>query len=70
MYLVNGSGKQNVGLGEKSMGCTEGIETVISCDQIVPYLMERRFYVKIVLKNSNLELSCSIFAVSRIVKAR
>ena len=29
MYLVNGSGKQNIGLGEKSMGYTERIETVI-----------------------------------------
>lgn len=29
MSLINGSGKQNIGLREKSMGYTEGIETII-----------------------------------------
>lgn len=29
MSLINGSGKQNIGLGEKSMGYTEGIEIII-----------------------------------------
>lgn len=29
MYLVNGSGKQNIGLRVKSVCYTEGIETII-----------------------------------------
>lgn len=29
MYLANGSGKQSIDLGEKSVGDTEGIETII-----------------------------------------